>query len=94
MAHQWVNQVYEPVTRTVPRDLTRKLEPAEVFHEVLEHRWYLSEKDGHDMTMEDAIVDYVKTVLPGKPDEAAVLGIGNAEVPVAEMYPGLRPSRR
>ena len=94
VAHQWVTQIYEPVTRTVPRDLTRKLEPAEVFHEVLEHRWYLSEKDGHDMTLEDAIVDYVKTVLPGKPDEAAVLGIGNAEMPVAEMYPGLRPSRR
>ncbi|HXR67710.1 MAG TPA: DUF4032 domain-containing protein, partial [Dermatophilaceae bacterium] len=72
VAHQWVTQIYEPVTRTVPRDLTRKLEPAEVFHEVLEHRWYLSEKDGHDMTLEDAIVDYVKTVLPGKPDEAAV----------------------
>src|SRR6185436_9900467 len=31
VAHQWVNQVYEPVTRTVPSDLTRKLQQAEVF---------------------------------------------------------------
>ncbi|MEO6143426.1 MAG: DUF4032 domain-containing protein, partial [Dermatophilaceae bacterium] len=42
VAHDWLSHIYEPITRTVPRDLTRKLEPAEVFHEVLEHRWYMS----------------------------------------------------
>ena len=33
----------------VPRDLAGKLEPAELFHEVLEHRWYLSERARHDV---------------------------------------------
>jgi len=94
LAHEWISRIYEPVTRTVPRDLTRKLEPAEVFHEVLEHRWYLSERAGHDLTIEDAIVDYVKHVLPGKPDEAAVLGIDTAEMPVVTMYPALKPPGR
>ena len=42
-----------------PRELAGKLEPAELFHEVLEHRWYLSERAGHDMPIEDAIRDYV-----------------------------------
>jgi Domain of unknown function (DUF4032)/Lipopolysaccharide kinase (Kdo/WaaP) family len=87
VAHDWLSQIYEPVTRTVPRDLTRKLEPAEVFHEVLEHRWYLSERAGHDIPIEEVIADYVKTVLPGKPDEASVLGVDTVEMPVVAMFP-------
>jgi len=94
VAHQWLSEIYEPVTRTVPRGLTRKLEPAEIFHEVLEHRWYMSEKAGEDVTIADAIVDYVKHVLPGKPDEAAVLGVHTVESPVAQTGPGLKPAGR
>ena len=30
----------------------RKLEPAELFHEVLEHRWYMSERAGHDIPID------------------------------------------
>ncbi|HET7303391.1 MAG TPA: DUF4032 domain-containing protein [Segeticoccus sp.] len=82
VAHDWLTRIYEPVVRTVPQDLTGKLEPAEVFHEVLEHRWYLSERAGHDVPIEEAIADYVKTVLPAKPDEAAVLGVDTQELPV------------
>ena len=81
VAHDWLSQVYEPVTRTVPRDLTKKLEPAEVFHEVLEHRWYLSEAAGHDIPIDKVIADYIKNVLRGKPDEAAVLGADTASMP-------------
>jgi hypothetical protein len=95
VAHDWLSQIYEPVTRTVPRDLTRKLEPAEVFHEVLEHRWYMSEKAGHDISIEEAIANYVLHVLPGKPDEAAVLGLdggGTVESPLT-TYPGKSPGR-
>jgi hypothetical protein len=87
VAHDWLTSVYEPVTRAVPRELHGKLEPAELFHEVLEHRWYLSERAGHDVPIEDAIADYVRTVLPGKPDEAAVLGVDTVEMPVVAMFP-------
>jgi len=92
VAHDWLTQVYEPVTRTVPRDLTRKLEPAEVFHEVLEHRWYMSEKAGHDIPIEEVITDYVKRVLPGKPDEASVLGADTVEMPVVAMFSDEKPA--
>ena len=94
IAHDWLSRIYEPITRTVPRDLTRKLEPAEVFHEVLEHRWYMSERAGHDTPIEDAIADYVLHVLPGKPDEAAVLGVDTVEMPVVAMFPEPKPPQR
>ena len=94
IAHDWLSRIYEPITRTVPRDLTRKLEPAEVFHEVLEHRWYMSERAGHDTSIEDAIADYVLHVLPGKPDEAAVLGVDTVEMPVVAMFPEPKPPQR
>lgn len=82
VAHDWLARVYEPVVRAVPRELTSRLEPAEVFHEVLEHRWYLSERAGHDVPMSDALADYLATVLPSKPEEKAVLGVDTVEMPV------------
>jgi len=93
VAHDWLSQVYEPVTRTVPRDLTRKLAPAEVFHEVLEHRWYMSESAGHDIPIEEVIADYVRNVLPGKPDEAAVLGADTGQIPVTTSFGQVWPGR-
>ena len=75
------------------RNSTRKLEPAEVFHEVLEHRWYLSEDAGHDIPIREVIADYLKNVLPGKPDEAAVLGLDTVEMPVT-IPSGPRSPRR
>jgi hypothetical protein len=86
VAHDWLSRIYEPITRTVPRELAAKLEPAELFHEVLEHRWYLSERAGHDIPIEDAIKDYVATVLPGKPDEATVVGVDTVEMPVVALF--------
>jgi len=74
VAHRWVSEVFEPVVRAVPRELRGKLEPAEVFHEVLEHRWFLSEREGHDVGMPAAVDSYVAEVLASKPDEQSVLG--------------------
>ena len=87
VAHDWLAHVYEPVVRAVPREMARKLEAAELFHEVLEHRWYMSERAGHDVPITDALKDYVATVLPGKPDEAAVVGVDTVEMPVVAMFP-------
>ena len=82
VAHDWLDRIYEPITRTVPRELSHKLEPAELFHEVLEHRWYLAEQAKRDFTIEEAIKDYVANVLPTKPDEHAVVGVDTVEMPV------------
>jgi hypothetical protein len=91
VAHDWLVNVYEPTVKAVPRELRGKLEAAEVFHEVLEHRWYLSERAGRDLPLADTIQDYVRTVLPAKPDEQAILGIDTRALPVL-ADPGSGPT--
>jgi hypothetical protein len=73
VAHEWLSESFRPVVASVPRELRGKLEPAEIFHEVLEHRWFLSERAGHDIGLMPAAASYVETVLRHKPDERAVL---------------------
>ncbi|WP_084128886.1 DUF4032 domain-containing protein [Demequina sp. NBRC 110055] len=94
-AHEWLADVFEPTVRAVPREYRRKLEPAQVFHEVLDHRWFLAEKDP-SVTMPEAVASYVKNVLPTHPDEQAVLGheisefedgVDAAGMPVAREAP-------
>ena len=51
--------------RAVPKPLRAKLEPAEVFHEVLEHRWYLSEQRGRDVPLGEESELYAVTLLDG-----------------------------
>jgi hypothetical protein len=73
-AHRWVTERFERVMSEVPPELRGKLEPAEIFHEVLEHRWFMSEAAGASVPFEKAISDYITTILAKKPDEQAVLG--------------------
>ncbi|MCH8627911.1 DUF4032 domain-containing protein [Arsenicicoccus piscis] len=86
VANQWLNQIYLPVTRTAHPSLIRKLEPAELFHEVLEHRWYLSERLGHDIPIEDAVRDYTQTILPSRADEQTVVDADTQELDLTEMF--------
>jgi Domain of unknown function (DUF4032)/Lipopolysaccharide kinase (Kdo/WaaP) family len=67
-ANRWLEEVYDPVIAAIPEELRDRLPPAEVFSEVLEHRWYMSETAGRDVGTTAATRDYVKHVLPGAPD--------------------------
>jgi Domain of unknown function (DUF4032)/Lipopolysaccharide kinase (Kdo/WaaP) family len=73
VAYHWVTDAYEPVLRVVPKELRGKLTGPEIYHEVLEHRWYLSEQSGVEVGTMDAARSYVENVLRHKPDEEAVL---------------------
>jgi len=73
VAHEWLAQVFEPVIRAIPKDLRGKLEPAEVFHQLLEHRWYMSQREGRDVPLAEALGSYVDTVLRHRRDEATVI---------------------
>ena len=77
VAHAWLAEVFEPTIRAVPMELRRKLEPAEIFHEVLEHRWYMSEQQQRDVSTEEAVADYVAHVLPQHWDEQSYLSLGD-----------------
>ncbi|MEV4180999.1 DUF4032 domain-containing protein [Streptosporangium canum] len=73
VAHRWLAEVFHPAVETVPQELRHKLEPAQLFHEVLDHRWFMSEAAGNDVGLAAAVDSYVKTVLVFKPDEQALI---------------------
>ncbi|WP_154795629.1 DUF4032 domain-containing protein [Occultella kanbiaonis] len=84
VAHEWLSEVFEPTVRAVPRDLRGKLEPAEVYHEVLEHRWFMAQNAGHDIPLAEALTSYVENVLRHRPDEEAILGLDTATLAAIE----------
>ena len=73
VAARWLAEVFEPAVAAVPAELHGKREAAEVFHELLEHRWYLSQEAGRDVGLEAAAASYVDRVLRHTPDEKRVL---------------------
>jgi len=87
LAHEWLSDVYEPVITSIPQHLTGKLEPAEIFHEVLEHRWYMSERLGKDIPMLDAVRSYVTEVLSARRDEEALIGPTTELITLSEPVP-------
>ena len=72
-AHEWTARVFEPVIRSIPRELRGKLEPAEIFHQLLEHRWFMSQRQGRDIPLAEAVTAYVDDILRHRRDEATVL---------------------
>lgn len=73
VAHDWLSRVFEPAVRAVPPELRRKLEPAQIFHEILDHRWFISENEERDIPLDEAVASYVKNVLPQHRDEMSLL---------------------
>jgi len=66
VAHRWLTEVYEPLLALVPREKLDTLEPAEVFHDVLVHKWLLSERAGEEVDFFDVARSYVADVLPDR----------------------------
>jgi hypothetical protein len=66
-AHRWLEEVYDPAVAAIPAGLRGRLSPPEIFHEILEHRWYLSEDAGRDVGTTAAARSYFATVLPAVP---------------------------
>jgi hypothetical protein len=66
-ATRWLAEVYQPTMEAIPPKLRSRLDPAEMFHEILEHRWFLSEAAGRDVGTSAATQDYIRTVLPEVP---------------------------
>jgi hypothetical protein len=80
LAHRWVRDVFRPTVRAVPVELRGAMDPAELYHQLLEHRWFLSERAQHDIGLDTAVADYVAHVLPrvrdAVPDAEAAAGTG------------------
>lgn len=69
VAARWLTEIYDPVLALVPPEARGKLEPAEIFHEILVHRWYLSEAAGHEVSIFDTARDYIANHLLKRPEE-------------------------
>ena len=70
---KWLTEVFNPIVNSVPAEHLGRVEPAQLFHEVLEHRWYLSEAAGHDVGLDFASKSYVSEVLPHRRDSGIEL---------------------
>ena len=90
-ANRWLAEVYDPAVAAIPEALRDRLDPVEVFHEILEHRWFLSERAGRDIGGTAAREDYFARVLPRVPDD---LTITAPHLPSQATALGGAPSRR
>lgn len=76
VATDWMREVFEPTVRMIPAEYRSTVEPAQFFHDVLTHRWYMAEQVGHDVPMADAVQGYIEDVLPNtKMDSQALAEI-------------------
>lgn len=56
-AHRWLHEVYQPVIDRLPPVLG---DPAETYCEILDHKWYLSERRAADVGMAFAVEDFLR----------------------------------
>lgn len=79
VATDWMREVFEPTVRMIPPEYRAQIDPAQFFHEVLDHRWYMAEKAGHDVPMPVAVKSYVRDILPTQKLDSKELDELNAE---------------
>jgi hypothetical protein len=81
VAGRWLGEIFEPIMAMVPAAARGKLEPAEIFHEILVHRWYLSERAGQEVGIFETARDYIDNVLTTKPDELVTAAVDGPALP-------------
>jgi len=59
-AYYWLKNIYQPTLARIQKTSGGISDPAEVYCEVLEHKWYLSERAGRDVGHQAAVEDYLK----------------------------------
>ena len=82
VAARWLGERFDAAIAAIPAELAGKLEPAELYHQMLEHRWYLSERAGHDVGFDEAVRRYVVEVLSTAPAEQIIRPGDSGTVPV------------
>jgi hypothetical protein len=87
LAHRWLSEVFEPVVKSIPREYSGRLEPAEVFHQVLEHRWFLAENQKKGIPLQEAVNSYVENVLAHRRDEEALIATPTEAITLPTAIP-------
>jgi hypothetical protein len=89
-ARKWLDEKFYGVLSMVPPEMRAKMPDAELFHEISEHRWLMSEQQGRDVGRPAAVTDYVRTVLAKLPDA----GVRILTDPSTEEMPIVRDEAR
>ena len=84
-ARRWLDEKFYGTLNQVPTELRSKLPDAELFHEINEHRWFLSEARGADVGRDEAVRSYVENVLRFVPEAKVEVLTG----PVTEEIPAI-----
>lgn len=69
-AKAWLEEVYKPLIAAIPDNLTRKLEPGQIFYEFVEHRRVMSRARQRDIPTMEAIAYFIVDYLANLPDES------------------------
>jgi hypothetical protein len=62
-AYQWQVNVYQPVVERLKPLIKADMNIAELYWQVLEHKWFLSERAKHDVGHQAAVEDYIRNNL-------------------------------
>ena len=71
-AHRWLTDFFEPVVNSIPTDMMGKRDPAQIYHELLDYRWYQAQREHRDVPLLEAAQGYIRDVLANLPDEAMI----------------------
>jgi len=93
VAHQWLTECFEPIIVEVPKYLHGKRDDAQIYHELLDYRWYQAQRESRDVPLAEALKGYITDVLQRLPDEvlpdalAAPATLADAQEPPQEDWP-------
>ena len=59
VSYHWLKNIYEPTLSTVTPLIRPDMNLPEIYCQVLEHKWYMSEKSQHDVGHQAAAQDYL-----------------------------------
>jgi hypothetical protein len=85
-ARRWLDEKFYATLALVPLELRGKLPDAELFHEISEHRWFLSEAQGSDVGRAAAVQSYIESVLRHLPDTRVDLSSGPPTEEFAPLF--------
>ena len=63
-AYSWLHEHYQPVIDKLQPFIDQSGDPAELYCQILEHKWYLSEAAQHDVGHHAAVEDYLQNITP------------------------------
>lgn len=58
-AYHWVDFFYKPTIKVLEENLLMVDDPVELYCQILEHKWFLSEREKHDVGHQFATEDYI-----------------------------------